>query len=196
MGLRDFLDIPRKWKHPRARSEEANSVKATQIGLTASTHSQPDSRIDESSISLTPAPSTSQNREPSGTCTSVFRRTYLTIFPCKLDNAAHDPTQSATGTEHDKQQEPSEHTVNPSAMDENESNRESTPYSATKLVTNLVEESADAFPPLKSVVGSLSAIVDHCDVRFIFLVAPLGVLIAVLANGGVSQNDRIVDASS
>ena len=196
MRLRDLLRIRRK--HPQAQSEEereANPVGTTQSDLTASPHSQPDLRI-ESSISLTPAPSTSQNREPSGTCTSVFRRTYLTNFPCKLDNAAHDPTQSATGTEHDKQPEPSEYTVNPSAMDENELSRGSTPYSATKLATNMAEESADAVPPLNSLVGSLSAVVNHRDVQFIFLVAPLVMLITVLANGGVSQHDRIVDASS
>ena len=65
----------------------------------------------------------------------------------------------------------------------------------TKLAINLVKESADAFHSLKSVVGSLSAILDHCDVRFTFLIAPPVVLTAVLANGGVSRNDRIVDAT-
>ena len=129
-------------------------------------------------------------------CTSVFRGTYLTIFPYKSDNAAHNPTQSATRTEHNKQPETSEHTVKPSVVDENGSNRKSTTYSATKLAINLVEESADAFPPLKSIVGSLSAILDHCNVCFIFFVTPPVMLTAVLANGGLSQNNRIVDTSS
>ena len=66
----------------------------------------------------------------------------------------------------------------------------------TKLAINLVEESADTFHSLKSIVESLSAILNHCDVRFTFLIAPPVVLTAVLANGGVSQNNRIVDASS
>ena len=43
----------------------------------------------------------------------------------------------------------------------------STTYAATKLAINLVKESSDAFPPLKSVVGGLSAILDHCDIRSI-----------------------------
>ena len=70
MGLRDFLDIPRKWKHRRARSEarrETNPVEATRVDLTALPRSQPDLGI-ESSTPPTPTPSTSKNREQSGTC--------------------------------------------------------------------------------------------------------------------------------
>ena len=81
-------------------------------------------------------------------------------------------------------------------MDENGSNQNSTAYPITKLAINLVKEPADVAPPLKSVVGSLSGILDHCGVRFIFLMAPPVMLMAVLANGGMSQNDKIVDASS
>ena len=194
MGLRDFLCILRKSR--RTRSEvrrEANPVEATRASLAA--HSQPNLRIG-SSISLTPVPSTSKNRESSGTCTSVLEGIHLTVFPRNPDNAARDPTQSVTGTEHNKRPEPSEHAVKPSATDESESDRKPTPYSITKLATNLVEESADAFPPLKSVVGSLSAILDHCDVCFIFFVTPPVMLTAVLANGCVSRSNRIVDASS
>ena len=80
-------------------------------------------------------------------------------------------------------------------MDENGSNQKST-YSTTKLATNLVEESKDAFPPLNSLVRSFSAILDHCDVRFIFLMAPPVVLTTVPADDGVSRNDRIIDTSS
>jgi hypothetical protein len=43
----------------------------------------------------------------------------------------------------------------------------STAYATTKLAINLVKESSDVFPPLKSVAGGLSAILDHCDVRFL-----------------------------
>jgi hypothetical protein len=55
--------------------------------------------------------------------------------------------------------------TDPSAAHENEPNWKSTAYSTTKLAINLVRESSDAFPPLKSVVGGLSAILDHCDVQ-------------------------------
>ena len=80
-------------------------------------------------------------------------------------------------------------------MDENGSNQKST-CSTTKLATNLVGESVDAFPPLNSLVRSLSAILDHCDVQSIFLMAPPVTLTVVLADGAASRNDRIIDASS
>ena len=76
------------------------------------------------------------------------------------------------------------------------SNWGSTAYATTKLAINLVKESADVFPPLKSVAGGLSAILDHCDVRFTSHTTPAMVLTAVLANNGVSKNDRIVEAPS
>ena len=196
MRLRDLLCVPQKLR--RARSEtrrETSSVEAVRANLAGLPHSQPNLRI-EPLISPTPVPSTSKNRESSGMCTSVLRGAHLTLFPCNPDSAARDPTQSVVGTRQDKQSEPSELTVKPSAMDENGSNRKSNAYSTTKLAINLVEESADAFPPLKSVVGNLSAILDHCDVRFTFLVAPPVVLTAVSANGGVSRSNRIVVASS
>ena len=73
-------------------------------------------------------------------------------------------------TKHSKS---SKHAIKSSASDENVSNWKSTAYSTTKLAVNLVKESADAFPPLKSVVGGLSAILDHCDVWFISPAPPL-----------------------
>ena len=120
----------------------------------------------------------------------------LTIVPCNSDNAARDPIQSVAGTGQDKQPGPSAPTIKPSTTDENGLNWMATTYSATKLAINLVKESADVFPPLKSVVGGLSAILDHCDVRYLSRSALPTILIAVLANGGVSQNNRIFDASS
>ena len=98
--------------------------------------------------------------------TNYTQRAYLTFSSLNLDNAARDPTQSVPRTRQGKPSEPSEHTIKPSATDETESNWRSTAYSTTKLAINLVKESADAFPPLKSVAGGISAILDHCDVRF------------------------------
>ena len=59
----------------------------------------------------------------------------------------------------------SDNTIGPGAAPENQSDWKSTAYATTKLAINLVKESSDAFPPLKSVAGGLSAILDHCDVR-------------------------------
>ena len=57
----------------------------------------------------------------------------------------------------------SDHTADSGATPGNTSDWKST-YAATKLAINLVKESSDVFPPLESVVGGLSAILDHCDV--------------------------------
>ena len=120
---------------------------------------------------------------------------YLTIILRNPDNAAHDPTQSVTGAEQDKQPKPLEDTIrNPTATDKSGSNWKSTAYATTKLVINLLKESADAFPPLKSAVGGVSAILDHCDVRFIFHTTPSTMLTAVTANNRLSQNNKSVDA--
>ena len=129
-------------------------------------------------------------------CEKLYSGIYLTILACNPDNAARDPVQLVTGAGQDEQSEPSEPTIKSSATDESGSNWKSTTYSATKLAINLVKESADVFPPLKSVVGGLSAILDLCDVRRISHFTPPTILTALLANGGMSQNDRIVDPSS
>lgn len=56
-------------------------------------------------------------------------------------------------------------TVDPEVVPENKPDWKSTAYATTKLAISMVKESSDAFPPLKSVAGGLSAILDHCDVR-------------------------------
>jgi len=50
---------------------------------------------------------------------------------------------------------------------ENKSDWKSTTYATTKLAINLVKESSDVFPPLKSVAGGLTAILNHCEVCLI-----------------------------
>ena len=89
----------------------------------------------------------------------------------------------------------SDHAVDPSAASVKESDWKSTAYTTTKLAINLVKESSDVFPPLKSVMGGLSAILDHCDVRYTQIVPPM-ILTAVLANNGVSPKSRVFGASS
>ena len=111
---------------------------------------------------------------------------HLTVLPRDPDNTAHDPTQSATGTGQDEKLKPSEHAVKPNATDKKASDWKSTAYNAAKLAINLAKESADAFPPLKSVAGGLSAILDHCDVRLAPRTVPPTMLTAVLANNSVS----------
>ena len=68
--------------------------------------------------------------------------------------------------------ESSGHTVDSRVAPENKPSWGSTAYATTKLAINLVKESSDIFPPLKSVVGGLSVILDHCDVEYIPLRLP------------------------
>ena len=95
-----------------------------------------------------------------------------------------------------EQSKPAENTIKPSATDEAGSNWKSTAYSTTKLAINLVKESADTFPLLKSVMGGLSAILDHCDVWFVSHPTPHVMLTVILANNGMLRNNRIIDALS
>ena len=92
---------------------------------------------------------------------------HLTVLSRIADNATHDPTQSVAGAGQDEQSKLPENSIKPSATDGKGSDWKSTAYSTTKLAINLVKGSADAFSPLNSVMGTLSAILDHCDVCFI-----------------------------
>ena len=58
----------------------------------------------------------------------------------------------------------SSYIVDPTAAYENKPNWKSTVYASAGLVIDIVKESSDAFTPLKSVAGGLSAILKHYDV--------------------------------
>ena len=83
--------------------------------------------------------------------------------------------------------------VEPSTSYEKKSSQKSTMYSATKLAIHMVKESSDVFPPLKSVAGGLSAILNHCDVWPTFILLSTPVFISILANSGMSSSNRIID---
>ena len=84
-----------------------------------------------------------------------------------VPDTGSDRIPPAPGRDESTLPKPSDHTTDTEAVPENKSDWKSTAYAATKLAINLAKESADAFPPLKSVVGGLSAVLDHCEVRFI-----------------------------
>ena len=75
----------------------------------------------------------------------------------------------------------SDHTFNEGAATQNESGWMSAAYSSTKVVIDVVKESSDVFPPLKSVASGLAAILKHYDVRSISSF-PLMMLIVALAS--------------
>jgi len=57
-----------------------------------------------------------------------------------------------------------DHTFDEGAATQNESSWTSAAYSSTKVVLDVVKESSDVFPPLKSVASGLAAILKHYDV--------------------------------
>jgi hypothetical protein len=90
---------------------------------------------------------------------------------------------------------PPGHAINPGATGQNRSNLKSLASSMAKLVLRGVNESADAFPPLKSVSGCLCFILDNYEVQsFTYTIKPK-TLTVVLENDCMSRNDTIVDAS-
>ena len=67
----------------------------------------------------------------------------------------------------DNNLESSDHTFDEGAVTQNESGWMSAAYSSTKVVIDVVKESSDVFPPLKSVASGLAAVLKHYDVRSI-----------------------------
>lgn len=89
------------------------------------------------------------------------------ILPTSRDpHPIPDQIQSVPGRGGNNRSKSPDHTLDPKAASENKPSWKSTAYAATKLAINIVKESSDAFPPLKSVVGGLSAILSHCDVWY------------------------------
>ena len=58
----------------------------------------------------------------------------------------------------------SSYAIDPTAAYENKLNWKSTLYASAGLAVDVLKESSDAFTPLKSVAGGLSAILKHYDV--------------------------------
>ena len=169
MGLRDLLSPPRR--HRRARSKAGSEVGP--IEDTGEVHpfvprhagSTPDLGITPSTF-LPSGPSTSQDQGLSGMQT-VFSRAIHPITFCSRNIGHHTITgriRSVFRTGRSQNSNPSNHEVDPSTVDKDKPDWKSTTYATTKLAIHMVKESSDAFPPLKSVAGGLSAILTHCDV--------------------------------
>ena len=93
--------------------------------------------------------------EPESMRTHSFRMLYLTILSGNAKTAIPD---HATGNIH-----PNENTE-PSVANEKKSDWKSTASATAKLILRGVRDSADAFPPLKSVAGGLCFILENCEV--------------------------------
>ena len=175
MKWRDFLPVPKRHRRKRskARSEVgSNEDGAGQVALRP-TESTPDLGIGASILPV-PTPLTSRSHVPKGARMRSPRLIHLTThFSHNTDpTLASDQTQSIPGRDGGNQPKSSDHTVDPKAVPENKTNWKSTAYATTKLAINIAKESSDAFPPLKSVLGGLSAILDHCDVYYAPPISP------------------------
>ena len=78
----------------------------------------------------------------------------------------HPPDHADNSATLDQVQDgPSSNQSEPNALDGNKSKQwKPTAYATAKLFLSGVKESADAFPPLKSVLGGLCFILDNCEV--------------------------------
>jgi len=97
------------------------------------------------------------------------------------DPAAPDQVQESPGPNQNE----------PNVADENKSNWKSTASATAKLLLRGVRESADAFPPLKSVAGGLCFILENCEVRPYFP-TPFAKLTSAPANEGKRASDGVV----
>ena len=161
MGLRDLLSPPLKDR--RARSEGRSEVGliegAGQVYPVASRHA-------ESTPDLGISPSTSQDQGSASTQMNLSWIFHLTTF-CPCTTGRHTISNrilSVFKPGRGRSSKPSQQTANPNAINQNKPDWKSTSYATTKLAINMVKESSDAFPPLKSLAGGLSAILNHCDV--------------------------------
>jgi hypothetical protein len=89
-------------------------------------------------------------------------------FSCNTDtDTAPNQAPPVPGSSQSNLPEPSGHTADSEAAPERKSNWMSTASATTKLAINVVKESSDVLPPLKSVAGGLSAILNHYEVHSI-----------------------------
>ena len=171
MKLLKFLCLPKR--NRRARSKVRNEISPIEsqsgagLAVPRPTESAPDLRIGTSTLP-TPSPSVPRDQESNGMYTPLSWTNHLstpfrvtqspTPFPIK-SYLAPEVTKAAPP-------KPAGHTSDSKAAPESKSDWKSTAYATTKLAINLVRDSSDVFPLLKSVAGCLSAILSHCEVQF------------------------------
>ena len=88
--------------------------------------------------------------------------------------------------------ESSDRTFDEGAETQNQSSWMSAAYSSTKVVIDVVKESSDVFPPLKSVASGLAALLKHYDVQSLSPI-PSTILTIALASNDQSENSIVID---
>jgi len=106
--------------------------------------------------------------------------TVLTGSPHTGNLVVTDGTRSTPSE--DKNLGPSDRTFGNGAETQIEPSWMSAAYSSTKVVIDVVKESSDVFPPLKSVASGLAAILKHYDVQPLALFPSITLTIALASN--------------
>ena len=87
----------------------------------------------------------------------------LTGLPHKTGSSVATDLTQTTPCE-DEQLKTPDHAIDEGAVNQNGSSWMSAAYSSTKVVIDVVKESSDVFPPLKSAASGLAAVLKHFDV--------------------------------
>jgi len=150
MGLRDFLCIPKRYRRTQSntRSEIGpiqDEIEAGPTVVLRPTESAPDLGTGTSTLSA-PSPLATHNQESND----------RPPVPDRLSQTVLSESQGEKPGSSDP-------TVDSSAIDESKSKLGSLASSTAKLLLRGVNESADVFPPLKSVASGLCFILDTCE---------------------------------
>ena len=144
--------------------------------------SKPEHEINPADPSFAPSnPSISQGAESGGITLSAFPQPLPgTVSSGNTNNyPILEYIQEAVKS--------STHPLDPGAMSEEVSNQKSTASATPSVILRGVEESSNAYSPLKSVAGCLRVILDNCEVRsLLHIQSPM--FTAILANGGEQTN--------
>ena len=196
MPLPGFLSIPLKGRRARSKARsEADAIQdPSEDGLLILPTESDQDRGSRSRTVPATVTSTLQNQVSSGTRAGFGLAIHLTVLPRNIGNVVSNPTQSTTKKA--KRPKPWDRILNRSTSstgeDKSGSGLGSTVYASTKVVVDVVKESSDVFPPLKSVAGCLMVILKHYDVCPVSPF-PFMMLMATPASDGQSANDRIFD---
>lgn len=100
----------------------------------------------------------------------VFRRLFARLNDVLKGDTAEIPSASGgrLPVRESKPVKLSSYIVDPTAAYEKKPNWKSTLYASAGLAVDIVKESSDAFTPLKSVAGGLSAVLKYYDVRYAY----------------------------
>ena len=140
--------------------------------------SEPEHEINPADPSSAPSdPLISRDAESGGITLSMFSQPLPgTVSSGNTNNPpileyVQEPAKSST------------HPLDPGAVSDEVLNRKSTASVIPSVILRGVEESSNAYSPLKSVAGCLRVILDNCEVRSLsHIQSPM--FTAILANGG------------